>query len=371
MKYRVFCILFVCCAVSGHPGTAGGRHAKDDATADVGSTERRVRNEVVSETAVKGFLKRGTLEWDGKRVPDDISERVVVTGQRAFDSIPPGNYSGMVRLFGNYYAVVSDKTGDDGKGYFVFNIQTDREGNVSAVRNCGWQPLKGRNEDAEAVAYNPSTKHIYIGNEEGSTIEEYGLETDSLVARTCIAGYRDRGLPNKQIESLCYDASRQCLWTINEGPLKGDNQLMLRLTQLDERLGVAKEYTYLLDAPLADIAQPYPDNYAHGVAELLSLDDGTLLSLEREFYVPQSKLGAWVMNKVFRIHPGDQGKQFVAGWRTYFTLLDQSLANYEGMCEAPPLPDGRRVIILCADSQAGYGGVLKDWFRTIVIGKKK
>ncbi len=371
MKYRIFCILFVFCTVAGHPRMTGGGHAKDDGTDAMENMECRGREEAVPKNMVKGFLKRGTLEWDGKRVPDDISDRIVVTGQRAFDSIPPGNYSGLVRLFGNYYAVVSDKTGNDGKGYFVFNIQIDQEGNVSAVRNCGWQSLKGRNEDQEAVAYNPSTKHIYIGNEEGSTIEEYGLETDSLVARTCIDGYRDRGLPNKQIESLCYDVSRQCLWTINEGPLKGDNQLMLRLTQLDEKLGVDKEYTYLLDAPLADTGQPRPDNYAHGVAELLSLDDGTLLSLEREFYVPQSKLGAWVVNKVFRIHPGDQGKQFVAGWRTYFTLLDQSLANYEGMCEAPPLPDGRRVVVLCADSQAGYGGVLKDWFRTIVIGKKK
>ena len=74
------------------------------------------------------------------------------------------------------------------------------------------------------------------------------------------------------------------------------------------------------------------------------------------------------MNKVFRIFPGYQGKQFVAGWRTHMNLLEMNLANYEGMCEGPRLPDGRRVIILCADSQDRYKGFLKDYFRTLVIG---
>lgn len=29
--------------------------------------------------------------------------------------------------------------------------------------------------------------------------------------------------------------------------------------------------------------------------------------------------------------------------------------------------DGSQVIVLCADSQDQYGGVLRDWFRTVVI----
>ncbi len=316
--------------------------------------------------AVAGHAR--TTAGDGR---GDIPGRVVVTAQRAFDSIPPGNYSGMVRLTDHYYAVVSDKTEGGEKGYFVFNIQIDPEGNIIAVRNCGWRSLRGRNEDEEAVACNPAARCLYIGNEEGSAIEAYDLASDSLVGRTCIADYRDRGVPNKQMESLCYDASRQCLWTINESPLKGDDPSTLRLLRLDERMEVTAGYTYRLDPPMADTTAEAPAHYAYGVAELLSLDDGTLLSLEREFHVPQSMLGAWVTNKLFRFRPGDGDKQPVARWRTYFTLLDQSLANYEGMCEAPPLADGRRVIILCADSQEGYGGVLRDWFRTVVMDTRE
>ena len=37
------------------------------------------------------------------------------------------------------------------------------------------------------------------------------------------------------------------------------------------------------------------------------------------------------------------------------------------MCLGPVLPDGGRVLILVADSQAGYKGILKDWFKTIVL----
>ena len=57
----------------------------------------------------------------------------------------------------------------------------------------------------------------------------------------------------------------------------------------------------------------------------------------------------------------------VTGWRTVLGASESGIANYEGMCLGPKLPDGRQVIILCADSQDRYMGVLHDWFRTIVL----
>ncbi len=107
--------------------------------------------------------------------------------------------------------------------------------------------------------------------------------------------------------------------------------------------------------------------HAYGVSELAALSDGTLLVLEREVYIRPLFLNSWVMNKLFRIKPGNPRKQFVVGWRTWLRLGDIDFANYEGMCEGPSLPDGRRVIVLCADSQDRAKGVLKDYFRTIVV----
>ena len=73
------------------------------------------------------------------------------------------------------------------------------------------------------------------------------------------------------------------------------------------------------------------------------------------------------MNKIFRIRPGKLNKQFITGWRTSLNVSDLGLANYEGMCLGPQLKDGRQVIIICADSQNRYGGVLRDWFKTVII----
>ena len=142
--------------------------------------------------------------------------------------------------------------------------------------------------------------------------------------------------------------------------------MLLRLKQFDLHLDEEKQYPYLIDEPLEDISKP-DQRHAYGVSELTALSDGTLLVLEREVYIRPLYLNSWVMNKLFRIKPGNPQKQFVVGWRTWLRLGDMDFADYEGMCEGPLLPDGRRVIVLCADSQNQAKGVLKDYFRTIVV----
>ena len=61
----------------------------------------------------------------------------------------------------------------------------------------------------------------------------------------------------------------------------------------------------------------------------------------------------------------------MAEWRTRLTLAGRSLANYEGMCLGPTLADGSRVIVLVADSQNQYGGVLKDWIKTLRLAPQQ
>jgi hypothetical protein len=60
-------------------------------------------------------------------------------------------------------------------------------------------------------------------------------------------------------------------------------------------------------------------------------------------------------------------KTLLSEWMTAIGLLEVSLANYEGMCLGPKLPDGRQVLVLISDSQNQYEGVLKDWIKTLVI----
>lgn len=289
----------------------------------------------------------------------------VVLG-KPFDAkdVPAGNYSGMVRLGGNRYALVSDKA--ERGGYFIFNIDIDSLGNITSVKNRGFRQLEVENLDEEAIAYDRDNHNIYIGREETSEIVRYNILDGRENASTVVEDYRDNGCSNRTIESLTFDRKRLSVFTINESPLQGDNGLMLRLMEYTPNLSLKKRYTYILDMPLDD-SPTTDENHVFGVAELVSMDDGTLLVLEREFKVADVKIGSWVMNKIFRITPGKPGKTFVTGWRTVLGASGSTLANYEGMCLGPKLPDGRQVLILCADSQGRHFGVLRDWFRTVVL----
>ena len=60
-------------------------------------------------------------------------------------------------------------------------------------------------------------------------------------------------------------------------------------------------------------------------------------------------------------------KTLLTEWTTAIGLLEFSIANYEGMCLGPKLPDGGQVLLLLSDSQNQYAGILADWFRSVVI----
>lgn len=289
---------------------------------------------------------------------------VVQCRQYAAKDVPQGNYSGMTHLWGNRYALVSDK-GESG-GYYCFEINVDSIGNISSVKHVGYRKLSEKNLDEEAICYDPDHHNIYIGREETSEIVRYDVLNGQCNASVVVDRYRDFGVHNLTIESLAFDRRRLSVFTISEGPLRGDNGLMLRLLEYTPNLNLKHQYTYILDPPLDD-SPVNEEGHVFGVSELLSLDDGTLLVLEREFKMALTGVGSWVVNKIFRIRPGEPGKHFVTGWRTTMGSSDNGLANYEGMCLGPRLADGRRVVILCADSQNRYLGILQDWFKTIVI----
>ena len=95
------------------------------------------------------------------------------------------------------------------------------------------------------------------------------------------------------------------------------------------------------------------------------------------------KFGSFVKNKLYSVDTNTSQqidsdkpltgaspymeKRLLTEWKTSLILFHQDFANYEGMCLGPKLNDGSQVLILCADSQNQYGGILRDWFRTVVF----
>lgn len=334
--------------------------------------------------------------------------------QKAFPkTVAAGNYSGIAHLHDDIYAVVSDKS--DSALYFNFRIQVNpKTGELEQVENLGftertdgmlndgkpWQGLE-KGFDHEAIV-KVSDSTLVIASEGYCRLKEYPILPIS--ADTAKVGYRQNlwesrwpssdFYPNYNFESLAFDSVHQYLWTIPESTLRKDGQLAtpqnglanrLRLMRLDwgKNSRYMTTYAYQMDQPST---HKKADIYVMGVSELCALPDGQLLVLEREAFIPKIKIGAFCKCKLYLINPLNSEefsvkekfssdtpflkKNLLVEWKTGLSLSKRSFANYEGMCLGPKLEDGSQVVILLSDSQDQYAGVLKDWFKTIVIRKE-
>ena len=346
-------------------------------------------------------------------------------------TVAAGNYSGIAHLHDDIYAVVSDKS--DSALYFNFRIQVNpKTGELEQVENLGftertdgtlndgkfWQGQE-KGFDHEAIV-KASDSTLVITSEGYCRLKEYPVLPTSANAPKI--SYQQNlwesrwpssdFYPNYNFESLAFDSVRQYLWTIPESTLRKDGQPatpqnglanQLRLMRLNwgkikenrnkeeysEEVSSKKAsrymtaYAYQMDQPST---HKKADIYVMGVSEFCALPDGLLLVLEREAFIPKIKLGAFCKCKLYQINPLNSEefalkekfssdtpflkKRLLAEWKTGLSLSKRSFANYEGMCLGPMLEDGSQVVILLSDSQDQYAGVLKDWFKTIVIRKE-
>ena len=328
-------------------------------------------------------------------------------------------------LYFNFRIQVNPKTGElEQVENLGFTERTD--GTLNDAK-----PWQGQEKgfDHEAIV-KVSDSTLVIASEGYCRLKEYPILPIS--ADTAKVGYQQNlwesrwpsadFYPNYNFESLAFDSVRQYLWTIPESTLRKDGQPatpqnglanQLRLMRFDwgkikencnkeeysEQVSSKEEYSeqesskkdsrcmttyaYQMDQPST---YKKADIYVMGVSELCALPDGQLLVLEREAFIPKIKIGAFCKCKLYLVNPLNSEnfsmkenissdtpflkKKLLTEWKTSLSLSKRSFANYEGMCLGPKLEDGSQVVILLSDSQDQYAGVLKDWFKTIVIRKE-
>ena len=323
-------------------------------------------------------------------------------------------------LYFNFRIQVNPKTGEPEQ---VENLGfTER---IDGTLNDGkpWQGLE-KGFDHEAIV-KVSDSTLVIASEGYCRLKEFPILP--TLADAAKVGYQQNlwesrwpsadFYPNYNFESLAFDSIRQYLWTIPESTLRKDGQPatpqnglanQLRLMRFDwgkmkenrnkeayceqvnsKKVNSKKDsrymvtYAYRMDQPST---HKKADIYVMGVSELCALPDGQLLVLEREAFIPKIKIGAFCKCKLYQINPLNfenfsmkenissdtpfLKKKLLTEWKTSLSLSKRSFANYEGMCLGPKLEDGSQVVILLSDSQDQYAGVLKDWFKTIVIRKE-
>lgn len=327
----------------------------------------------------------------------DIDSVMLVSENSAHsfgETIPAGNYSGIVNVEGNTYALVSDK-GTRGEVVFV-NIEFDNEtGDIINARHIYSLPTGETNHDNEDIVYLRDKKAFYIASEEDNEVREFVIDKvadDGTIKPTGnnlpFGDLKGKTRPNRGLESLAYDSIGKVFWTTTECPLVGDGEVttsnngvrqQLRLMATDD-IGGLSHYAYQMDTPEE---APEMDTFLMGVSALTALGNGRLLVLEREVHIPQEYLGAFSLMKIYAVDvTGEQKvpvaepltesspfvkKSLVCQWRTDISLFDFGFANYEGMCLGPRHEDGSQVVVLVSDSQNQYGGVLSDWFKTIIV----
>ena len=326
-------------------------------------------------------------------------------------TVTPGDYSGISMIDESHYAVVSDKSAGD--GFFIFEIKLDKKsGKILSASNSSadgtgvsfFSAGGNVNRDAEGIVYVPSLKTVFISGEADKAVYEYDMKGARTGRSFNIPTVFSGASSNSGFESLAYNANTHRFWTTTESTIPSDGaqatatngvQNVLRFQSFDENLQPVAQYVYKMDAPSAaaletenKAAANMP--YAMGVSELLALDDGSMIVLEREFYIPSGIMGARVVCKLYLVNPADckpiaaadisqfsaaipanapvLSKRLLYQFTTAIkSLIDFNIANYEGMCLGPVLSNGNQTVILISDSQSGYKGFLQDWFKVLEI----
>ena len=314
--------------------------------------------------------------------------------------VPGANYSGIAYLGDNRYTLVSDKEKTD--GFYPFTILLDSiSGKVTDIKAY---PINGVTSpydslslrDQEGIAYNPYENTVFISGEGDQRIIEYSTSGIMTGRELYVPSEFNMNAiyPNYGFEALTFSVTDSLYWTVTEHTLQSDGQMsgnnnpqpcMLRLQSFTADMKASKQYMYRTEAPINSKSSK---NYAFGVTALTALPDCSLLVLEREFYVSPKYIGSWVHNRIFHVCPASTRpvtfgtnvsllndsdfleKELVTEFKTSFNFTTRSLANYEGMCLGPILPDGRHTIILVSDSQGNCGNSMyrmKDFIRVITF----
>ena len=264
-----------------------------------------------------------------------------------------GQYSAITWLSDNHYAVVHDKEKGGGIVLFDFDIADDGTiGEVTRTVPTGTSGSTVTDMDNEGIAYFNSK--LYVSAEADQSIREYDLTgaptgnaftipTDMAVGQiTSNAGF----------EALTYNATTHLFWTTTEVALPKDSYIdrLHRLQSFGENMQPAKRYLYQMDAP--QFSSEGTTQYVHGISAMTALDDGRLIVLEREVYVPTNPLLTRGIAKLYVVDPVNDTAGILR--KSLLTTIDTNytnLANYEGMCLGPSLSDGSRCLVLIADSQ--------------------
>lgn len=300
-------------------------------------------------------------------------QKISVEVGTPYNGFLQGNFSGITWLGENRYAIVDDNDIAVGEGWYMFDIDITREGKISNVVKNEFIGSGLPNRDLEGIAYNPSSKKMWIAGEQDNVISEHRLSGERT-GRVLDTSMFDKACENAGLESLAYNDIAKQYWTTTEAGMRGDgamatplgtkrkyNKLRFQSYKADGTIG--QQFFYETDDYQKN---EYGDQYSFGVSALTALDDGRLLVLERECqlsFVENGEIG-FCYEKLFLVDPtvykdGDKlSKELLLELSTSLSASKKTnsikgeFTNYEGMCLGPYLSEDTRMLFLVSDSRA-------------------
>lgn len=284
--------------------------------------------------------------------------------------VPYGQFSGITPINDSTYAIVHDKSDS------IYYIRMDNHLNVKYIGAKEFHNLKKR--DPEGIAYIDSTNTFFVSGEEDQKIIEYNTD-GTITGRELYIPY-DYRVSNRRgnagFESLSYNKRTNCFWTTTEQGIKTEPINMHHLLCFDGASLKPKNedviyYSDSLDEPSMKRLTA-KGRYANGISDILALDDGTLIVMERECFIPRKKIGAWCKISLYHFNPSNKKKLLLHQFKTRISLIKINFANYEGLCVGPTQTDGTKTILLINDSQGGAGNSfarIKDYIKVYTFSK--
>jgi hypothetical protein len=283
-------------------------------------------------------------------------------------------YLGLVG--GNHRFIAAEQT----QGELVaFDIAFNASGGIASISNVATTPISPLEplEDFEGIAFtNPARNSVFLSDEDALSagdslsVREVSLATGAELQAVTIPAVFANRRANRGFESLTRSPDGTVMWTANEqalipdGPIStssaGTDVRLLQLNVAGNSVVAGSQFAYLVE-PIHGTSPLFSPQ--SGLSDLVSLPDGTLISLERSasfFASPSSYL-----NRIYEIDfsgatdvsvgPAAVGLASQSFTRVGKELLWSGAAdgndgqNLEGLTLGPRLANGSWVLLGVVD----------------------
>lgn len=286
-------------------------------------------------------------------VPEDSVPEVEEICEFMRENGPEG-LSDITKVSGDRYYCVNDRGG------ILYEVEVriaddGSDGSFAVLRSVR---LHSR-IDLEGCAYDPLTRWVWVSDEHDTSIRAYSASSGAMVAKAAVPDvYIKNSRKNRSLEALAISPDGLKMYAANEDTLECDGEPakkgaggIVRIQEFTRKDSAdiwrpSRQLRYATDPLDGD---GYKGMEISGVSAMCVLDDGRLLVLEREM----SRKNVLLPTLRCRLYEVDLRIPSKTATKRLLWDRNTMFSNYEGVCQGPTLPDGRRTLVLVSDGGGG------------------